>query len=452
MQRSREVDGRVHGGLLRYRSLLNWPSIEFVLIKATITMNVAAVCKVCEEAFNCVDRKPLVLPCGHTYCLACLTAIETSGDKLCPACRESWHCVMSELPVCYMLIPGSNFEKCSEEVVKPDYDAFESASDSLIESKMEISAKQISQCNIVQSSLLNQFKVAAAQFSGIETEIEFMHRKLKTPAFLPLELSANASNWRIDDQFKAQMALNSVKNWTPLPTSVTLISTKNSPIVSLPELLLELFKRQCRIDLQLLDSFLHGVSVSNSYCRLESLMLPDHGKCLDSFYGHVRHSSTWSKLGLQKLYSLGLRLDSGAGVTELNKIVQATSATWLNISISKKVVAAGILAPVAWDRDLRFHFVGLSDGEQPWCLQVLEKLMPLLRNPYYSTWELWLHECTLSKTSIEELVLGAKTTDNQSCIENFRLQLQGLTEADQQHLQEYSQTHSVNLSFEIPTF
>ena len=25
-------------------------------------------CKICFEAFNTTDRKPLVLPCGHTFC------------------------------------------------------------------------------------------------------------------------------------------------------------------------------------------------------------------------------------------------------------------------------------------------------------------------------------------------------------------------------------------------
>ncbi|KAF2345880.1 Zinc finger RING-type [Trinorchestia longiramus] len=518
-------------------------------------MNVAAVCKVCEEAFNCVDRKPLVLPCGHTYCLACLTAIETSGDKLCPACRESWSCVACKLPIAYMLIPGSNAEtKHVEKDVEPDYvcclhscpleywccecqvatckkcvsgdhfahgnivfekifenrdetdmklkfvteieskilpcikkstkicdeglelmksikktertlqawkqrlltqeihsnsflQAFKSESDSSVKSEMESFAKQISHVNIEQLSLSKQFEETSAQFYDIGTAIEAVHENLKTLDFLPQKLPANASNWTIDDQCKAQMALNSVKNRTAVPDSVTLISTKSSPIVSLPELLLELCKAQFRINLQLLDSFLHGVSSDDD--KLEIPMLPEYGKCLDSFYGHVRHSSTWSKLGVQKLNSLGLRLDTGAGVAGLYKIVEATSATWIDISISKKVVVADILVTIPRRDDLRCHFVGLSDNDRSWCSQVLQKLVPATRCNQYRHRELWLHECTLSKASIQALVSGIINT---SYFNIVRLQLQGLTEADQQFLQQYSRQHGVILIFKIPPF
>ncbi|XP_047740811.1 E3 ubiquitin-protein ligase TRIM21 [Hyalella azteca] len=70
-------------------------------------MNVQALCNVCKNTFNSTNHKPLLLQCGHTYCLACLKDIEASGKKLCPSCREEWQGKSYELPISYMLIPGA---------------------------------------------------------------------------------------------------------------------------------------------------------------------------------------------------------------------------------------------------------------------------------------------------------------------------------------------------------
>ena len=75
----------------------------------------ANTCGVCFEEYADVDeRKPIFLPCGHTFCRQCVRASESS-DRLCCECRESWgEGKADSLPVCYQLIPGTVQErKCS---------------------------------------------------------------------------------------------------------------------------------------------------------------------------------------------------------------------------------------------------------------------------------------------------------------------------------------------------
>ncbi len=44
-------------------------------------------CKVCEETFNTVDAKAMVLKCGHTFCHKCIqTEIQSHGEFCCPNC------------------------------------------------------------------------------------------------------------------------------------------------------------------------------------------------------------------------------------------------------------------------------------------------------------------------------------------------------------------------------
>ena len=42
-------------------------------------------CSICMEQFDEGQRPPKVLPCGHTYCLRCLLALQ---DSVCPADRK----------------------------------------------------------------------------------------------------------------------------------------------------------------------------------------------------------------------------------------------------------------------------------------------------------------------------------------------------------------------------
>ena len=47
-------------------------------------------CCVCEEAYNLEERKPLLLPCSHTFCRSCLNKLKSTNNCLCPVCRKSW--------------------------------------------------------------------------------------------------------------------------------------------------------------------------------------------------------------------------------------------------------------------------------------------------------------------------------------------------------------------------
>ena len=47
-------------------------------------------CCVCEEVYNLEERKPLLLPCSHSFCRSCLQQLKSTNNELCPVCRGSW--------------------------------------------------------------------------------------------------------------------------------------------------------------------------------------------------------------------------------------------------------------------------------------------------------------------------------------------------------------------------
>ena len=47
-------------------------------------------CCICEEVYNVLEKKPLVLPCGHTFCRSCLQQLKSRNDEICPICRRNW--------------------------------------------------------------------------------------------------------------------------------------------------------------------------------------------------------------------------------------------------------------------------------------------------------------------------------------------------------------------------
>lgn len=53
-------------------------------------------CKNCSHTYNISARKPItMMPCGHTFCLSCLTDLKSQIVYLCPACKEL---IISEKP------------------------------------------------------------------------------------------------------------------------------------------------------------------------------------------------------------------------------------------------------------------------------------------------------------------------------------------------------------------
>ena len=63
-------------------------------------------CTICDHNYDTQEKRPQVLPCGHTFCFSCLKQIELSERKFCPLCRKPWACV-ENLPTCYQLLPQS---------------------------------------------------------------------------------------------------------------------------------------------------------------------------------------------------------------------------------------------------------------------------------------------------------------------------------------------------------
>ena len=47
-------------------------------------------CGICEEVYNELNRKPLLLPCTHSFCKSCLQQMQTNNGKRCPVCRNNW--------------------------------------------------------------------------------------------------------------------------------------------------------------------------------------------------------------------------------------------------------------------------------------------------------------------------------------------------------------------------
>ena len=65
-----------------------------------------AVCEVCQDPFNGEQRPPMLLTCGHTFCLVCINRLErNSGALICPICRGADYRLVSQLKKNIQLIP-----------------------------------------------------------------------------------------------------------------------------------------------------------------------------------------------------------------------------------------------------------------------------------------------------------------------------------------------------------
>ena len=52
--------------------------------------SVESICNICSEGYDEAERKPLVLPCSHTFCKSCLLQVQATDMKVCPVCRSDW--------------------------------------------------------------------------------------------------------------------------------------------------------------------------------------------------------------------------------------------------------------------------------------------------------------------------------------------------------------------------
>lgn len=68
--------------------------------------NSAVLCGVCAHEFDGNERPPMLLTCGHTFCLECIKRLERySGAIICPNCRGADYRLVSQLKKNIQLVP-----------------------------------------------------------------------------------------------------------------------------------------------------------------------------------------------------------------------------------------------------------------------------------------------------------------------------------------------------------
>ena len=74
-------------------------------------------CCICDEMYDELIRKPLALPCGHTFCKSCIEQMQANAKKLCPVCRNNWteHLSNSLMFIRQLVPPKDDTNKISSE-------------------------------------------------------------------------------------------------------------------------------------------------------------------------------------------------------------------------------------------------------------------------------------------------------------------------------------------------
>ena len=72
-------------------------------------------CNICYEIYDTNMHKPLMLPCGHPICNACVHKLEENNSKTCSICTKSWEGYdASNLIVCFPLISDESESPVSD--------------------------------------------------------------------------------------------------------------------------------------------------------------------------------------------------------------------------------------------------------------------------------------------------------------------------------------------------
>ena len=77
-------------------------------------------CSICDYHYDRGNKKPLVLPCGHSYCEVCVHDMRSSNRNACPECRQNWGDVeIAKLAICYQLMPEAQQDRNEETSSEP---------------------------------------------------------------------------------------------------------------------------------------------------------------------------------------------------------------------------------------------------------------------------------------------------------------------------------------------
>jgi zinc-RING finger domain len=182
-------------------------------------------CPICLEKFSS-EIKPLLVPCGHTVCLDCLTRLKKERVFECPVCRTLHHNLnISALSINFALISSESRSS------RPLWDKIEEIhkQSSLLDEKInklnynyeksklntnKIKAEITQKYELMLTILTNSYKTLLAQIEGIEYQntnnqnrIEFQLKKLQiNRQELIKELkSAYDSNSEISNDAKLQL-------------------------------------------------------------------------------------------------------------------------------------------------------------------------------------------------------------------------------------------------------
>ena len=65
-------------------------------------------CGICLDFYNVQQKKPMVMPCGHTLCEACAKQLEGGKDNFeCPYCKVTHFTKVENLPINYQLLAAA---------------------------------------------------------------------------------------------------------------------------------------------------------------------------------------------------------------------------------------------------------------------------------------------------------------------------------------------------------
>ena len=63
-------------------------------------------CGICFKPYNHNDKKPMTLPCGHSFCLECVAKLSQHSVIKCPYDKRQHSVQPENLPVNYQVLTG----------------------------------------------------------------------------------------------------------------------------------------------------------------------------------------------------------------------------------------------------------------------------------------------------------------------------------------------------------